>query len=252
MKKIAFIFAALLLMVATASCSEDWFPFHIMHGNGVSVKQEIDAHDFNAIRVQGSMDVYFTQGSESVTLTADENLAEYYDIAAESGTLCVANRMGYTLHPKAKTYLTVHAPDLNKVNIYGSGDCDIRGAVKTDEDLFLNISGSGDINAGGAECKMLTAKITGSGDIGINSVSCEAASISIMGSGDIEVESMTANTLSLNISGSGDVSVGCHDAGDITVHISGSGNVHLWGTANNLETKINGSGKVDRRDLVLQ
>lgn len=252
MKKIAFVFAAALLMVATASCSEEWFPFHVMYGNGTSVEQEIDVHDFNAIKVLGSMDVYFTQGPESVKLTADENLAEYYDIASESGTLCVSNRKGYTLHHKARTYLTVSAPELNKVNIYGSGDCDIRGAVKTADDFFLNISGSGDINAGGIECKMLSVKITGSGDIEINSVACNAASLSVMGSGNIEVESMTSTALSLTISGSGDANVGCNNAGDITVHITGSGDVNLWGTANSLETKINGSGKIDRRNLLLK
>lgn len=251
MKKLAMFFAAALLMVAAAACT-DGFPIKILSGNGVSAEQVLDVHDFTAIEILGSMDVYYTQGPESVTLTADENLMEYYSITEVSGNLVVTSKKGCILSPKAKTYLTVSAPDLAKVIILGSGDCVLRGDFQTDGDFSFTLGGSGDLDAGRVSCKDFSASITGSGDIEVDALVASSASFTISGSGDVEVGALTSETTRLRITGSGDADIVCRDAGDITVNLTGSGDAHLTGTAKSLDAKTTGSGKVYRDGLVLQ
>ena len=253
MKKIVMIFAAALLVAGTASCIQiNGLPFQIVRGNGVQVEQVIDAHDFNDIEVVGSMDVVFTQGPESVVLTADENLVEYYVIEASDGSLKITSKRGYTLMHKAKTFVAVSAPDLTKVRIAGSGDCDIQGDLLLEGDLALRISGSGDIETGRVVCKDFSAKIAGSGDIEAEAIEAGDVQLSISGSGDIDVEAVTASAVSIGISGSGDAAIGCKDAGDVSARISGSGSVRLWGSATSLDSHVSGSGRVNSRDLELK
>lgn len=244
-------FAAALLMLAAASCT-DWFPLKILSGNGVSVEQELDVHDFTAIEILGSMDVYYTQGPESVTLTADENLMEYYSITEVSGNLVVTSKKGCILSPKAKTFLTVSAPDLSRVIILGSGDCELRGDFQTEGDFSFTLGGSGDLETGRVSCKDFSANITGSGDIEVKALVATTASFTLSGSGDIEVGALTSETTKVKITGSGDADIVCCDAGDITVSLTGSGDVRLTGTAKSLDAKATGSGKVYRDGLVLQ
>ena len=251
MKKIALFFAAALLMVAAVSCT-DGFPVKILAGNGVSEEQKLDVHDFTAIEILGSMDVYYTQGPESVTLTADENLMEYYSVNVVSGNLVVTSKKGCILSPKAKTFLTVSAPDLSKVIILGSGDCELRGDFQTEGDFSFALGGSGDLDAGRVTCKDFSASITGSGDIEVDALIASTASFTISGSGDVEVGALTSDTTKLKITGSGDADIVCLNAGDITVSITGSGDVRLAGTAKSLDAKATGSGRVYRDGLILQ
>lgn len=250
MKKITLFFAAVMLTALAASCTS--FPVKFLSGNGVSSEQELDVHGFTAIEILGSMDVYYTQGPESVTLTADENLMEYYSVSVVAGNLTVTGKKGYILSPKAKTYLTVSAPDLSKVIILGSGDCELRGDYQTDGDFSFALGGSGDLEAGRVSCKDFSASITGSGDINVASLVATGASFTISGSGDIEVDALTCDSAKLRITGSGNADIVCRDAGDITVNISGSGDVRLSGTARSLDANATGSGRIYRDGLILQ
>ena len=76
-------------------------------GNGVSMTQEIEVGDFDRISIPSFVDVYYTQSSEqqSVSLTCDENLTEYYKIQVRDGELIVDCRRSF--YNKIDTYVTV-------------------------------------------------------------------------------------------------------------------------------------------------
>ncbi len=248
----------LLLLAATvcAVCSCDFSNLlgRFVKGDGVSVDITCEVGEFAAISSVGSIDVFYTQtpGAQSVTLTCDQNLAEYYQVEVERGILFVSVKPGYFLSPKAKSFLTVSSPALNGISITGSGDCFVSGQVVTDGDLILKLSGSGSLDIdGSASCKALECKLTGSGDARIKEAVSESAVLSTMGSGDISVNSISAGTISFSSTGSGDGVLGCKDAGDINVRLTGSGSVTLTGNARSLEQKVNGSGRVNAGGLAL-
>ena len=226
-------------------------PMKVVRGNGVSVTTAIEVPEFSAIHVVGSADVFYTQGPQSVSLTADENLIEYYIVEVEEGKLVVRTEKGISLLPKAKSFITVSCPDLSGVTITGSGDCTVKEGLKAEGGFDFTVSGSGDLYADSIECKEFTSKVAGSGDVKVDAISCEASSMTIIGSGDIAVGSISNSDMEIRISGSGDVAIGCQDAGDINVRISGSGDVKLWGKARTLQYKVSGSGSVDSKRLAL-
>ena len=221
----------LILFAAVAiSCS---FVINNKHvrGNGVEATRSYDLPAFSEIYVAGSMDVIYTQGPQSITLTADENLLDIYTIESVDNILKISVKSGYSISTKAKTFVAVSSEDLNKVKLAGSGECDINGTLATKGDFAFSISGSGDLDADRIICNAFSAKVNGSGDV--------------------EVDALTAESASLVINGSGDIKIGCKDVGDITAKINGSGDIAVSGKARSISSKVNGSGDVHSSGLAI-
>ena len=231
MKRIICVFAAFAMLCMFARSCVFVYNANVIKGNGVSVTDTLDLGGFNSIDIFGSMDVYYTQGPQKVTLTADENLIEYYDIDVKGGELVVKVEKGVSISPKCRSFITVSSPDLNGVKITGSGDCRITEGLRNEGEFTFTVVGSGDLYA--------------------DSIVCGGFTATVAGSGDVEVDALTCRTTTLSIKGSGDIEIGCKDAGDVSVNIAGSGDVRLNGTASSLSQKIAGSGDIHASGLQL-
>ena len=245
----------MLAAIVLSACSCDLSIFgKIETGNGIRTETSYNLAWFDSISSLGSMDIYYTQDpdAQSVVLTCDENLVEFYLIEVENGKLKVSVKPGVMTRPKTKTFLTVRSQALESVSISGSGDCIINGDLVVDRDFTFKLSGSGDLASSGTiECKDFYSSVTGSGDIDIHGLIARDAKFTISGSGDVEVDYIKAEYISLKISGSGNGELVCDNAGDIEVTITGSGNVNLSGSARSLDSKITGSGRVNQKGLSL-
>jgi hypothetical protein len=73
--------------------------------------------------------------------------------------------------------------------------------------------------------------------------------MSLVGSGMISAESVYGDELRLEIEGSGNIDVTGIDVLELYVLITGSGDVDLWGTSDNGEYTITGSGNINARYL---
>ena len=223
-------------------------------GNGISTSTVIEAGKFDAISSHCSIDVIYTQteGKQSVTLTCDSNLVEFYDIRVDGSTLVIDTKRGTSISSRTKTFVTVNSPMLSGVKVSGSGDVQSAGNLETEGDFSIKVSGSGEIEAEGmVTCSNLFCNVSGSGDIDFSMVQAESAGFKVSGSGSIEVGRLTAEAVSVKISGSGDVELACHNAGDIDATINGSGNLYLSGNARSLKSNTNGSGRINSRKLKL-
>jgi hypothetical protein len=224
-------------------------------GDGVPVETSFQVGNFNALSIPSFIDVVYTQtqGSQSVTLTCDQNLLEYYQIRVENNVLVADTKPGMiSLTPRVRTVLTVSSPVLNEVKVTGSGDCTINGPVAAEDDFLLGISGSGDINVNGrVECEDFAAATTGSGDISVAGVTAQTAQIRSSGSGNIGIDALKADDIRASTTGSGDIILVCNDAGDIEATTSGSGSIYLSGRAISLVSNSTGSGRVDATGLIM-
>ena len=197
-------------------------------GNGILSEKSFDLAPFDAVRLNGSFDVVFTQGPQKVVLSADENLIDVFKVEVRDGSLYLGVERGTGFSTRNEVVFTVSSPELNAVKVNGSGDFKVRKVLDSDN-LSLSINGSGDIEADKVECKNLTCNINGSGDI--------------------EVDALSAASADVKINGSGDVNLTCKNVGDIYVKINGSGDVELFGSARSISSKVNGSGNVNTRGL---
>ena len=258
MKKSALFAAVVMAAVAVSGCQwianggREWVAKALI-GNGVSAETQIEAGEFSTISVPSFIDVYYTQttGEQSITLTCDENLTEYFVIEVEDGVLEVRNKPAPIICPKVKTFLAVSSPALSMVKLSGSGDFQITGPLQVDGDFTIKLSGSGDFDAAGAiQCVDFAASTSGSGDAEIKAISATSASFKSSGSGDLESRGVTAEEITITLSGSGDCVLECNDAGTIDAKLSGSGDAILSGSARAIvNISDSGSGRFDMNRL---
>lgn len=246
MKKIMFLWA----VVALCSCQL----VDVEVGNGNSVETVINVGEFDSISSGCSLSIVYaqTEGQPGVTLTCDENLAEYYRIVVEDGTLIVDTKYFVMVKPRVKSYLTVHSPYIEDISISSSGSCHITTPLTSTDELDLRVSGSGNIHADGdIECLEFSSSVSGSGHINIAGVHADEAWFRGSGSGSTHVDLLTADSITARVSGSGSINLVCKDAGNIEASTSGSGSVHLSGNARSLNSSSSGSGRVDYKNLKL-
>jgi hypothetical protein len=221
-------------------------------GNGVSMTQEIEVGDFDRISIPSFVDVYYTQTSDqqSVSLTCDENLTEYYKIHVRDGELIVDCKRSF--YNKIDTYVTVCSPVLNGVKLSGSGDLYIDEAVKAEDIFTLEVNGSGDADIAGITAGSVTTSLSGSGDVEIEKIEAESATFRSSGSGDIEVDNLTAESINVATTGSGDCTLRCKDSGTLNIQLSGSGDITVSGTARAIvNISTTGSGDFNMNRLTL-
>ena len=230
-------------------------------GNGKVVTQERNTGDFTAIKLTCSADLYISQGSTSVTVKADENILDMIETTVSNGVLEI-NVKGRGFRSVSALEVHVTIPTLKTLKNSGSGDIEFEGVFKA-VDLFIGISGSGDLEAD-FDVKNLELKVNGSGDTELSGVR-GTFKVSISGSGDLEAEDLRledcfikntgssdielegkTNSLTVNMAGSGDLSAYNFTSVNASVTNSGSADITL-NVVEKLQVTLNGSGDLTYR-----
>jgi len=115
--------------------------------------------------------------------------------------------------------IVMTAPDVRRFSI--SGDDNLTIAGYDQDDLSVDVSGSGSVNAKGK---------------------ARAVKLDISGDGDIDMSGLASQSAEAEISGSGRASIAPTDAADVS--ISGSGEVDLLTHPPKLNSDVSGSGRV--------
>ena len=131
-----------------------------------------------------------------------------------------------------------------------SSDITLASPLKTDKDVTLTTSSSGDIDAGRIQCKNLSIKTSSSGDIAIKDVTCRVLEASTSSSGDLKIDDAHCNEANLHSSSSGDCqiqSLSC--AGSVQALTGSSGDIRLSGQCATAEYSSQSSGSIYAQDL---
>ncbi|MHB8207794.1 head GIN domain-containing protein [Mucilaginibacter sp.] len=200
---------------------------------------------FNAVDVEGSFDVYITQGStESVTVDAPADIMDHVVTEVHDRSLKIKDkrRNGWSgdwngNHKKVVVHVTVR--DINAIGITGSGDVYFKDGIKA-EKLDIEVSGSGDA-AGKIEVKTLDCSVSGSGNIKISG-HADVSNVSVSGSGDYSGRELPTTNTTVQVSGSGNASINASSS--ITAAVSGSGDVSYTGGAQHVTKSKSGSGDI--------
>jgi len=188
-----------------------------VRGSGHLVTQSRELGEFRRISNDGSVDLDVSIGPEqSVSVVADDNVAPQVETEVRDGELFISEHGSYWGLHSLKVKIVV--PELEALNLEGSGDAEITGV--TGPSLELSTHGSGDITASG-RVEKLNISGYGSGDSYLAKLDADDAIVRLRGSGDAHVHAN--RTLDVEIFGSGDV----HYAGSPRVNstVKGSGDV---------------------------
>jgi hypothetical protein len=191
----------------------------VINGSGTSRTEVRAVAPFNAIRLSDvdARVVIERTGTESVEVTADDNLLALFTSEVKDGTLHLSVAKDKSVSGKRPLYkITVN--DLRQLGVSGSGIVDASGL--DGEGLAMVVAGSGEINAAG-RIEDLTISISGSGSCNAAGVKARRARVAVRGSGDLTVNA--SDELDATVSGSG--SVWYVGSPKITSSISGSGEI---------------------------
>ncbi|HEY2384464.1 MAG TPA: head GIN domain-containing protein [Terriglobia bacterium] len=190
-----------------------------IRGSGNVVSEPRDVSGFTEVKLNGTGQLTIDQtGTESLTITADDNLLPYLTSEVSGSQLTLGTKDQTGISPSKDVVYKLTVKDLNNITVAGSGSADAKG-IHTGR-LKMLVAGSGSLSAAGA-ADVQEVTIAGSGAYRGSSLKSKTATISIMGSGNAELDA--SETLDANITGSGDIRYSGAPA--ITKQIIGSGSV---------------------------
>ena len=231
---------SLFALISLNSFAQRW---ETIKGDGQIKKETREVNNFTSLASMGSMDVQIAYGnSNSVVVEGDENLLPYIETSVENGKLTIRSKKNVNLKSTSKIIVRVSMAKINSLQLSGSGNISGSGAFTSDGKTDIGVSGSGNLKLDFDSFKDLDLSISGSGNIDLKSSETNSIDAKVSGSGNIDCSSISSKDVDAKLSGSGNIKVYANNS--IDAKISGSGNVYYKGNAQNITSKVVGSGKV--------
>jgi len=232
------IFIIITMMFASSLYSQRIIP---VKDSGMPIDRNFDVSDFHGIEVSGGFDVVLVQGnSESLILTAQENLFDYITAKVDNGILKIYTRNNVWATQQLKARITYK--NIDALDVSGGGDVTSETPVNV-EKLGIYISGGGDfssvINSGEVKCY-----ISGGGDAEIDG-NIKDFYLDMSGGGDLKSE-VNAGIISFTIGGGGDLILRSKEkTSDAVIDINGGGDMEVELNTEKLKCKVSGGGDAD-------
>lgn len=191
----------------------------VIGGSGKIVTEPRSVAGFSAVDLSGSGRLVIEKGnSESLSITADDNLMQYIESEVRGRTLTLREKDDVNVNPSRDIVFRLTVKGLDNIGISGSGSADAKG-LQGDK-MTVGVSGSGEISLEGA-VNDLDVSISGSGQYRGRGMSSKRAHVDISGSGGALLA--VSEKLNATVSGSGSIEY----VGDPQVQqdVSGSGSI---------------------------
>jgi hypothetical protein len=199
---------------------------------------------YHGISVSGGIDLYLSQGGESVAVSASDT--KYRDriiTEVKDGILKIwYDHKGIDLDRgdrKMKAYVSFNK--LDKLTGSGGSDIDIDGTIKL-ENLDLHISGGSDFD-GKLEASSLKVEASGGSDVKISGT-VKNLDINASGGSDFKGYALATDVCNLEASGGSDVEITVNK--ELNANASGSSDIAYKGTGVVKEMKSSGSSSIKK------
>nr|WP_295867201.1 head GIN domain-containing protein [uncultured Chitinophaga sp.] len=211
-------------------------------GSGNVIKEERNAPSFHKIKVEGSMNVFLSQGpAKKAVIEAEDNIAPLVELVEDGDRLKVRFRHNTNISTRKSVNIYLTTPDVEEVSLAGSGDMKLVDKFNSKEEMKISLSGSGNMN-GTINAPEVKASIAGSGNMYLQGET-KTVNVSIAGSGDYVGDGLLSEEAEVKIAGSGDASV--HASVKLEAKIAGSGDVKYKGNPT-VSSSVAGSGSVKK------
>jgi len=220
-------FAALIAAVLSGCIVVTFYDFNAVTGIGEPENYEFNTGRFSGIKTEGFCNIninYYSAESDTVTLTIQPNLREYYKIEVVDSDLVVRSTKRLNFKSGKNPVLTVSTPVLNRLIIEGacifkpydeivsdSLAVTFRGAVESRAEinvnkLFVDISGAGKIELSGR---------------------ADSADFTMSGAGDVDARSLLTSETNVKFSGAGSLRINCSKS--LSINANGVGTIEYSG-----------------------
>jgi hypothetical protein len=223
--RLKWVLLALLLVLAglLVACNGEVGPVNVVQGSGNVITETREVSDFTTVALNGVGRLVIEQtGSESLTITADDNVLPLIETTVRDGKLIISiqERTTFTNVPELTYNVTVNTIDALELNGAGNVETiDLNG-----EEWRVTLSGGGNITASGIVDRQI---------------------ININGAGAYNAAELQSREATIQHNGAGMAVVQVSDALDVT--INGVGTVEYIGDPSDISQSINGLGTVRQR-----
>jgi hypothetical protein len=211
-------------------------------GSGKVITETRQVEGFTQIEATCSADVTIELGGPlAVSIEGEDNILPLLETRVSSGIFTIATKPDSDFRTTKPLSVHIRVPVLTAIRETGSGDVTVSEWVSDNVELETN--GSGNIQIGYLESRLLKARLTGSGDINIKAGKGVYQSINTSGSGDFNDPSIEATEVDATTSGSGNIIVWVNHT--LSATSSGSGDIRYYGSPQ-VTKNSTGSGSVER------
>jgi Putative auto-transporter adhesin, head GIN domain len=233
MKKIIFAIFTLLVMMKSNAQSDD------------ANKQTRPISGFHGIDISGGIDLYLSNGPESVAISASStSVRDHIKTEVENGILHVYMEKNWyhgigSGHMKAYVSL----PELKTLVASGGSDVFLQNQI-TAGDLQVRLSGGSDLK-GKLNANRLAITQSGGSDVNLSGI-VQNLQVDASGGSDLNGYELVTDYASLNASGGSESHLTVNK--ELRIIASGGSDVTYKGAATVREIKSSGSSSVTRKD----
>jgi len=224
------------LLSGVVSCN---FLEDFERGNGNLESRYHEVPEFNRVRIGGNFDVMLTPSEKSgVQVIADENLHDFIEFEVKNKNLEIIQQKN--LISKNKIRIILEYTVIEELRITGAARIQNEGYIE-EEELNLRMDGAGmiDLRIRTGSLKVL---LSGAGVIRISG-STERQDLNLSGAGSLKAFELESKFCNVQVSGLGGAEIYVTEVLDAT--IEGIGGIEYDGNPSQVNTEINGLGKIE-------
>lgn len=199
-------------------------------GNGKRVTQAREVPVFSSLEVHSAIEVIATKGDRAVSLTTDENIAQYIETFVSDGRLVLRVRPDIDL--MGFTPVKIEVSNDRFEGISASGASMVTAPVTAAPKLPVEASGASTVIVSGVDSATVTVDASGASTVKLEGKT-EALSMNVTGSSTVRARPLSANTVTVSADGASLVDLTAatsatgHASGASTVEVSGAGTVNV-------------------------
>jgi hypothetical protein len=196
-----FLMIGLVLAGLLMACGREAGLVEIVRGSGNVVTEERPLSGFTAVSLQGVGRLEIDQiGSESVSISADDNLLPYIETRVRGGKLIISIQENTIFNDVTELIYQVTVKSIDSLELDGAGEIEV---LHLDGEKWVtHLDGGGSVTVSGKVSRQ-EVEINGLGMYNAEDLTCQDATVEQNGAGMAVVQ--VSNTLDVTIAGVGSV-----------------------------------------------
>jgi hypothetical protein len=201
MRTLRLFIIVLALMGLLIGCTGVEGPVDFVRGSGNVITEDRQLSGFTSVTLQGAGRLEIDQtGSDSVTITADDNLMQYIETRVQGSELIISNSEGIAFSDISELVYHVTVETIDRLELEGAGDIVVTNLDGEEWQTILD--GGGNITVSGKVTRQ-EVEINGLGAYNAENLECEEATVQQDGAGSVVV--WVSEKLDVTINGVGSV-----------------------------------------------
>lgn len=207
---------------------------------------------FAHVDITGAFKVIYEQGNRhTVRVEASEKALKEMTIYVKEKELRIRSAVKKPTVSFSDVKVYVTSPDIQSVDLTGSGLFSASNPVTCSKDLLIDLTGSGKVLIVAANCNKAHLDLTGAGTIELGALEAANTTLDLTGSGAINLGGLKSGTVNFDLTGSGSMKLDKMVCNEFDIDLTGSGKVNCEDiNADKGHTDISGSGRVTLKGVV--